>query len=112
VGADGDVVHVPDADVQPIAAADVAVIIAAVATQPSADGVVEIAGPEAFAFEDAVARALAPAGDQRRVTADPEARYFGARVADGALLPGPAARIGQVYFADWLSRRRDAAPAA
>jgi len=104
-GTEGDVVRVPDAEVQPIAAADVAGLVAAVATEPPAGGVVEIAGPEAFAFEDAIARVLAAANDRRRVVADPDARYFGARLRDSVLLPGPEARIAPGRLAGWLAMR-------
>ena len=46
-------------------------LAATVATAPPAHRVVEIAGPELFAFEDAVARVLAAQGDGRRGVADP-----------------------------------------
>jgi uncharacterized protein YbjT (DUF2867 family) len=103
--AEDGVVRVPGARVQPIAAVEVAGLVAAVATEPPAHGVVAIAGPETFAFEDAVARVLAAANDRRRVVADPDARYLGAAVRDGVLLPGPEARIATVRLADWLSSR-------
>jgi uncharacterized protein YbjT (DUF2867 family) len=106
------VVRVPDTQAQPIAAVEVAGLVAAVATETPAHGVVEIAGPEAFAYEDVVARVLAAANDRRRVIADPDARYLGAAVRDGVLLPGPEARIATVRLADWLSRRGEEAAAA
>lgn len=98
--ADGDAV--PDAMVQPIAAADVASALAAIAIEPPANGVVEIAGPDAFTFEDAVNRVLV--GDGRRVAANPAARYFGATVTGDVLLPGPAARLAIERLGDWLAR--------
>jgi uncharacterized protein YbjT (DUF2867 family) len=98
--------------VQPIAAVEVAGLVATVATAPPAHRVVGIAGPEVFAFEDAVARVLAAQGDGRRVVADPAARYFGAAVRDGVLLPGAGARLADLRLADWLSRRGDQAAAA
>jgi uncharacterized protein YbjT (DUF2867 family) len=109
---EGDVVDVPDTDVQPIAAVEVARFVAAAATQPPAHGVVEIAGPEALPFADAIARVLATRGDRRRVVADPNARYFGAVVRGHALLPGPEARIATVRLGDWLASRSDKAVAA
>lgn len=109
---DGDVVHVPDARVQPVAAVEVARFVASVATEPPRGDVVEIAGPEPFAFDDVVARLLAAKQDRRRVVADPDARYFGAAVRDGVLLPGPEARIATERFADWVARQGDEAVAA
>ncbi len=104
-GTDGEVVRVPDTRVQPIAAVDVAAFVAEVATRPPADDVVEIAGPGAYTFGDAIARVLAAMGDRRRVVPDPDAQYFGSVVGDGALLPGPRAHIASVPLADWLSAR-------
>lgn len=103
-GTEAEVVRVPDTEVQPIAAIEVARFVAAVAMKPPTDDVVEIAGPEAFAFEDAVARVLAAANDPRRVISNPDARYFGGAVREGVLLPGPEAHIATLRLADWLSR--------
>ena len=111
-GTEGDVVRIPDARLQPIAALEVAGLVAAVATESPAHGVVEIAGPEAFAFEDAVARVLAASDDRRRVVADPDARYFGTVVRGSVLLPGVEARIATLRLGDWLSRRGGRATAA
>jgi uncharacterized protein YbjT (DUF2867 family) len=112
-GTEGAMVRVPDTEVQPIAAVEVAEFVAAVATKPPTEGVVEIAGPEALTFGDAVARVLAAKNDRRRVVADPHARYFGAVVREGVLLPGQDAHFATTRLADWLSRRsnRAAAPA-
>jgi uncharacterized protein YbjT (DUF2867 family) len=104
-------VHAPDTRVQPVAAVEVARFVAAAATEPPARGVVEVAGPEALAFTDAVARVLATRGDRRRVVADPEARYFGAVVRGDPLLPGPEARIATLRLADWLAGPREKAAA-
>jgi uncharacterized protein YbjT (DUF2867 family) len=109
---EGDVVRAPDTQVQPIAAVEVSGLLASVATEPPAHGVVEIAGPEAFAFDDAIAQMLAATNDRRRVVADADARCFGVVVRDSVLLPGPEARIASVRLADWLSRGRDAAAVA
>jgi uncharacterized protein YbjT (DUF2867 family) len=102
-GASDDVVRVPDAAVQPIAAAEVARFVADVAVEPNAYGTVEVAGPEAFAFEEAIARTLIAASDSRRVVKDVAAPYFGTTVRDGVLLPGPEARIATTRLATWLA---------
>jgi uncharacterized protein YbjT (DUF2867 family) len=111
-GTDGDVVRVPDTRVQPIAAVDAAGLVARVATEPPVHGVVEIAGPDAFAFGDAVARVLAAMNDRRRVISDPAARYFGAVAGEGVLLPGAEACIATAGLAEWLSRQGHDAVAA
>src|SRR5947209_13138942 len=56
-GTEDDLVRVPDTEVQPTAAAEVARFVAAVATSPPADDLVEAAGPDPFAVEGRPARA-------------------------------------------------------
>ena len=34
--------------------------------------------------------------------ADPDARYFGAALTNGSLLPGEHAQLGETRFEDWL----------
>src|SRR5262249_50353613 len=60
---------------QPIAADDVAAIVADVALAAPRNGIVEIAGPERAPFSEIVARYLKAIGDPREVVSDPEARY-------------------------------------
>ena len=69
---------------QPIAADDVAAIVADVALAAPRNGIVEIAGPERAPFNEIVARYLKAVGDPREVVSDPEARYLG-RPGRGAL---------------------------
>jgi uncharacterized protein YbjT (DUF2867 family) len=67
---------------QPIAADDVAAVVADVALAAPKNGIVEIAGPERAPFNEIVARYLKAVGDPRQVLRDPEARYFGGRVEE------------------------------
>src|SRR5205814_153746 len=66
---------------QPIAADDVAAIVAEVALAAPRNGIVEIAGPERAPFNEIVARYLKAVGDPREVVSDPEAQYWGAGAA-------------------------------
>src|ERR1700740_1157233 len=75
--ADGNVVRVSPGLFQPIAADDVAPVVADVALAAPRNGIVEIAGPERAPFNEIVARYLKAVGDKREVVMDPEARYFG-----------------------------------
>ena len=102
---DGDTVRVPPVLIQPIAADDVAAALCNVALAASVNTTIEIAGPEALRFEDFVRERLRSVGDQRVVIADPQARYFGARLSERALLPGDDAQLGPTRFDDWLSHR-------
>ena len=102
--ADGDRVKIPPGLFQPIAADDVAAIVADVALAAPRNGVVEIAGPEQAPFNEIVARYLKAVGDPRTVVRDPEARYWGAPVEERSLVPLGEARLGQIRFNEWLRR--------
>ena len=58
---------------QPIAADDVAAIVANVALASPRSGIIEIAGPERAPFNEIIARCLKAVGDPREVVSDPEA---------------------------------------
>jgi uncharacterized protein YbjT (DUF2867 family) len=101
-----EVVRVSPAPVQPIAARDAARLVAGVAARAPVQGVVEIAGPDTLALDDAVGQALSAQQSHRRVAGDPGAPYLGALVRGRELLPGPSAGIAPQRFADWLGRQR------
>jgi uncharacterized protein YbjT (DUF2867 family) len=104
-GPGADTVHVSDAPMQPLAADDVAAALADVAVGSPANGMLEVAGPEALSIAAFVGKALAASGDTRSVVADPQARYYGAALDDLGLTPrGANPRIGPTRFNDWLSR--------
>ncbi|HLY58130.1 MAG TPA: SDR family oxidoreductase [Stellaceae bacterium] len=105
----GNTVRLPRILFQPIAADDVAPIVAEVALAPPRGGIVEIAGPERAPFSEIVARYLKAVGDPREVVSDPEARYWGGRVEELSLVPLGEARLGRVALDEWLRRSRAAA---
>src|SRR5690606_40487368 len=90
---EGNAVRLSPGLFQPIAADDVAAIVADVALAAPRNGIVEIAGPERAAFDEIVARYLKAIGDPREVVRDPEARYFGGRVEERSLVPLGEARL-------------------
>lgn len=102
--ADGNIVRLSPGLFQPIAADDVAAIVADVALAAPRNGIVEIAGPERAPFNEIVARYLKAVGDPREVVSDPAARYFGGRVEEHSLVPLGEARLGRIGFDKWLSR--------
>ncbi len=91
---------------QPIAADDVAAVVADVALAAPRNGIVEIAGPERAPFNEIVARYLKAIGDPRKVVSDPEARYFGGRVEERSLVPLGDARLGRIGLDEWLRRSK------
>ncbi len=102
--ADGNIVRISPGLFQPIAADDVAHIVAEVALAAPKNGIVEIAGPERAPFNEFVARYLKAVGDPRKVVSDPEARYFGGRVAEQSLVPLGEAQLGGISLDEWLRR--------
>jgi uncharacterized protein YbjT (DUF2867 family) len=102
--ADGNRVRLPPVLFQPIAADDIAPILAEVALAVPQNGIVEIAGPERAPFDEIVARYLKAVGDSREVVSDPEARYFGGRVEERSLVPLSEARLGRIGLDEWLRR--------
>ena len=107
--ADGNIVRLSPGLFQPIAADDVAAIVADVALAAPRSGIVEIAGPERAPFAEIVARYLKAVGDPREVMSDPEARYFGGRVEERSLVPLGEARLGRLGLDEWLHRSQAAA---
>lgn len=101
-GADGDVIRLSPAFVQPIASDDVASALADLAVGPPVNGTVEVAGPALYPLDNLVREVLAANEDPRQVIADLHARYFGVALNDRSLTPGIDARIAPTRFQDWL----------
>ena len=107
--ADGNIVRLSPGLFQPIAANDVAAIVADVALAAPRNGIIEIAGPERAPFNEIIARYLKAVGDPREVVRDAEARYFGGWVEERSLVPLGEARLGRVGLDEWLRCSRAAA---
>lgn len=103
---DGGTVRLPAGKIQPVASDDVAAAVARTSVGAPVDGVVEVAGPEAFPLDEFIRKGLAAKDDPRTVVTDPHATYWGAELRENTLLPGPDARIGEIEFADWLARQQ------
>jgi uncharacterized protein YbjT (DUF2867 family) len=101
---DGDTVRLPHVLLQPIAADDVAAAVCEISQRAPADGVIEVAGPQQFRFDEFIQQGLMAKGDPRTVVADPKARYFGAQLQERSLLPTNAIHLGKIRFNDWLAQ--------
>jgi uncharacterized protein YbjT (DUF2867 family) len=90
---------------QPIAADDVAAIVAATAQAAPRNGTIEIAGPDRAPFNEIIKSYLRMMSDDRPVRGDPGAPYYGGRVEQLSLVPTGEAQLGQIKLADWVKRK-------
>jgi uncharacterized protein YbjT (DUF2867 family) len=102
------VIRLSPAGIQPMAADDVATLLADVVHEPPAGGVVEISGPDHWTLDELVRTGMRLRGDARTVEADPGARYFGALLADDSLVPGAQARRASTTFSEWMAAQAPA----
>jgi uncharacterized protein YbjT (DUF2867 family)/nitrite reductase/ring-hydroxylating ferredoxin subunit len=110
---EGNTARVPPVSFQPMAADDVASAVAKVAIGSPLNGIIEIAGPEQFRFDEVIRLSLGARKDPREVTADSHARYFGTELGEASLVPtGDGAQLGKTRFEDWLSLSTNQVPAA
>ncbi|MGW4479804.1 NAD(P)H-binding protein [Rhodococcus triatomae] len=94
-----DGVHLPHYLFQPVAAADVAALVAETAMgEPRVE--VEIAGATRAPMDELIGEVLRARGDTRTVIRDDDAGYFGAHLAADGLVPvADGAVIGSTAFA-------------
>jgi uncharacterized protein YbjT (DUF2867 family) len=98
------VVRLPSALIQPIAAEDVAAAVGRVAVGAPLNGIREVGGPEQFGLDELVRRGLAAKGDPREVVTDEQAPYYGVRLSERTLVPGPDVQLGEITFDKWLAQ--------
>jgi uncharacterized protein YbjT (DUF2867 family) len=101
---EGQTVRLPPVLMQPIAADDVAAVMADVALAEPLNGTFDLAGPEPIRQDELVRQFLTATGDARKVITDASALYYGINVNDQSLTPGENPRLGTTRFSDWLSR--------
>jgi uncharacterized protein YbjT (DUF2867 family) len=102
---EGQTVRLPKVLMQPIAADDVAAVVADTALAEPLHGTFDLAGPELFRQDDLVRKFLKATGDARTVITDHKALYYGITVNDQSLTPGDHPRLGPTCFDAWLSSR-------
>ena len=107
---EGNQVRLPPVLFQPMAADDVAGALVRVVTSSPVNATLEIGGPEKFRLDELVRRDLAAFHDPRKVTSDPDARYYGIQVSKRTLVPDDNARLGETRFEDWLRHATEQAP--
>jgi uncharacterized protein YbjT (DUF2867 family) len=103
-GADGQIVRLSSALMQPMVSDDVADAMVDAALGTPVNGIIEVAGPERAPLDEFVRQFLSATKDPRNVVADAHAHYFGVVLDDQSLNPGANPRIAPTRFADWLKQ--------
>lgn len=94
---------VPKMRSQPIAAAEVAAELVAIASDDPRGIEPELAGPREERMADLVRRYLAATGQRRPVIELSISGAWGRGMRDGSLLPKPGTRLGRQTFDEWLT---------
>ncbi len=89
---------------QPVAAAEVASLLAATAVGEPQRSTLDLGGPRPERMDRLVRAELRRRGIRRVVVPLPMAGATGRQVRDGGLLPGPGASLGRQTFAEWAAR--------
>ena len=97
----GDIIRLPTAPMQPIAADEVTAALAEIATGSPENQMLELAGPESLSIAEFIKKFLTSSGDQRTVIADPNANYFGAKLDSRGLNPDDSPKLGRLTFSEW-----------
>ncbi len=75
-------------------------MLARIATEPPADGVHDVGGPDKLTFAEMATLVLG-----RPAIVDSTATYFGTPVTENSLVAGDDAERGSTRLADWLGAR-------
>jgi uncharacterized protein YbjT (DUF2867 family) len=97
----GTVVRLAPVAFRPMAADDVAKVVARVSVGTPLNRMIEAAGPEQFRLDELFRDWLSDNEQPREVVTDPEARYFGARLDERTLVPDDGARQGEIRLDEW-----------
>lgn len=97
-------IRLPTLRLQPIAGDEAAAWIAKLAADDPKNATVEIGGPEPADLIDIASELLTITEDNRSVSSDPDARYFGSTVPREGLIPSAPFALGRLTYHDWLSR--------
>lgn len=95
--------HLPGTRVQPIVLEELVEILVDVTGSAPAGGVVQVAGPEEIAVDEAARVLFAATGQDVTVVTDPEAKVFlGEKLSERVLLPDTGARLAATGVSAWL----------
>ena len=99
----GPIAPAPRMRIRPVAAREVAEVLADLGTAPAAGRVPDLAGPQIHELPDLMARVLRARKQRRWLVPVRLPGRAGRAMAEGGLLPGAAARLGTCTFDAWLA---------
>lgn len=97
----GNTVQASTAFMQPIAADDVADVMAATCLEKPINGTIEIGGPERIRQNEIIEKHLRANGDSRKVVGSADALYFGVKLKEHSLIPRPNGKLSPTTFDEW-----------
>lgn len=100
----GNTVRLAPVAFRPMAADDVARVVARVSVGRPLNRMTEAAGPEEFRLDELIREWLADRERPREVIADPGARYFGALLKEHTLVPDDGASQGEIRLDEWRAQ--------
>lgn len=98
------IVHVPDTLFQPVAAFDVARLLATMVGEDPEGASVEIAGPECAPMAYMLQRYMDLSGDTRTVMQGGDAMFLGESIGRNSLVPSMTHQRGHIGLAAWFQR--------
>ena len=101
-GTIGEEVHIPAAAFQPIASEETVAALTDIVIGAPLNTIVEVAGPVRMPMSEFIRFYLDTTEDSRQLVVDEHARYFGAELNDGSLVPGENPRLGKIKYEDWF----------
>jgi len=103
-GTVGEAIHISTAYFQPMAADDVADEMVSACLSAPINGTIEIGGPERVRMHEMIERHQKSNNDNRQVVGKPDALYFGTRLSDESLVPGPKGKLTTTTFEKWCKQ--------
>lgn len=100
----GNEVHGSHVEFQPIAAKDVATLVANFALAAAENLTHEIAGPERRALSDFFVDYLKAKDPEKKIVPNQRDEYFGGKVPHDGLVPKGEATLGKIDLTKWLSQ--------
>ncbi|MGF6178631.1 SDR family oxidoreductase [Ensifer sp. 4252] len=96
--------RLPSIAVRPVSADEAANWVTKLAVDAPQNTILELGGPESIELSELARELLTATADNRLVSPDQDAPYFGVALPPDGLLPMKQTMSGKLFFHDWLSQ--------